>query len=324
MKRAAEPRRKACAGAAAWVALALLLVGCRRHDLRLSGDIMLPPQETSDSLRERLTEQRDRLQTVQARVEGRVAWQADLEQFASAGAAAPRRSETALASISAGLLQATRFPGEPRQTRLVATFPRYRSVLEMLAVDDLFWLRKFQQSKLFLSGRLAGDRPRPRAWTSMRPQDLGTLLFNDDLFPSAAAEASTMYMETWPDVYILHVLRIEREPEPIYSRIWIQRSDLTVRSHQLFEPDGTLVAEARFDEYKDFQLKPPRSWRRGESRPNPGMIRLPEAVMLYWPRDRVVLQLRLKYEKINEPLDPAFFAPPDPAGGAQLLAIPEE
>jgi len=310
------------------VCTALLLIataaGCKRQQIRITRPPEVDRQETAESIKKALIERRNLIRTIEARVVGRVAWQANIERF-SASAAPEKRpavSATAVAEISYGLFQATREPGEPRQTRLIATFPKRRAVLEMLAVDERFWLRKFQVSRLFVAGTVDITRPRPSGWTSMRPQDLGTLLLFDDLFPQEEGVPSAVYLETWPQVYILHILRVNRQPEPIYTRLWLQRSDLSVVCHQLFDADGTLVAEAQMKDHKDFPLERRRSWPLGSSALPPTSVRLPETVLIYWPRERIALQMKMKYRRINGTLDADEFAPPDPTRGAQVINIP--
>ena len=59
------------------------------------------------------------------------------------------------------------------------------------------------------------------------------------------------YMETWPDYYVLNFLEKEWR-EHITSKIWIERGNLTVALHQLFDASGRIVAEARFRKFAKF------------------------------------------------------------------------
>ena len=299
------------------------LTGCRSEGpIYINREPVVVADETAASLVDRLVDTRNQIRTFQAHLSGRVAWQGDPSGFGLPPKNEPRKpGEPGKGIISKGHILANRQPGEQRQTTMLVTFPNFRAVFEMVGLDEAFWVRKFQKTRRFITGTLDPIAPRPELWTTIRPQDIGTLLFYDDLFPEEEGQKSTVYLEAWPDFYILHVLRIDRKPEPIYSRLWIHRESLRVFVHQLFDSDGALVAEARIKEYRDVPTAGERPYdRRRDDAPK---VAVPATVILYWPRDRVVFNVELKNVRLNGDLDQKFFAAPDPKAGAQIKNISE-
>jgi len=193
-------------------------------------------------------------------------------------------------------------------------------VLEMLAVGDSFWFKmpkpdKKQgeyRSRLYF-GRHDRNVPRPRQTFSMRPQDIMDLFVCREMLLSFKIEkAKETFLETWPDYYIIHVLRLDPDSDPpvhIYSKIWIERSSLTVAIHQLYDASGEMVAEARFENYV----------KRSDGA---DAVYIPLKTRFIWPRDRVVIEVYLRRDTmvVNAPISKQVWRRPK-SKDAELVEI---
>ena len=219
-----------------------------------------------------------------------------------------------------------RVAGEAPCTRFVTEFPSLETAFSLLSVGDKFWIRIPRREQPGVTGTFNDSLPRLKGWPTMRPQDLGTLLFCDDLRPVSGRLAYTSYMETWPDYYILHILRPTRTPEILYSRLWIDRQTQNVIYHQVFDPDGTVVAEARIFEYKDVSTVPKSKGRRlptSAAAAEAGeFFSMPTRAVVFWPKENLALNLTFTRAVLNEPLDIQFFAPLD-ATKIRVVEMPQ-
>ena len=143
-------------------------------------------------------------------------------------------------------------------------------------------------------GRIRAERWGPRTI------DLDLLLY-DEVFRDAEKEPGIEFMEIWPRHYILTVLRADR-PGAVCSRIWVSRKTLMVTHHQLFDADGTILAEARFANYAHFAA------RGGEG------VTLPTRAIFIWPREELVLDITLAQVSVNKALEPRVFRRPSERG----------
>ena len=142
-------------------------------------------------------------------------------------------------------------------------------------------------------GRADRTVSRPKEVWSMRPQDISDLLLFDEAFDARMI----CYMETWPNFYILTFLR-EDWPQHIYSKIWIGRSSLEPAVHQIYDGSGELVAEARFRAYRKFSAS------NSEVKSS-----LPTEITLLWPRDTLIMSMKLDGVVVNETIEDRWFKP---------------
>lgn len=147
-------------------------------------------------------------------------------------------------------------------------------------------------------GKAEREARRPKDFISMRPQDLSDLLLVDEVFPALRGEY-VCFMETWEDFYILNFLRQEWRPEPLYSRVWIERERLMVAIHQLFDGSGELIAEARFGSYKTKSAEGIKV-----------EAQIPTEVIFLWPRDKLVIRAKLSDLAVNGPIDEKYWKRP--------------
>ena len=195
---------------------------------------------------------------------------------------------------------------EPKKTRFFADFPGSDRMINFLALGEEFWIvlpdpEAGAHGRRILKGALDRTWPRPDLYFSLRPQDIGDLLLYDEVFRDAEKEPGIEFMEIWPRHYILTVLRADR-PGAVCSRIWVSRKTLMVTHHQLFDADGTILAEARFANYAHFAA------RGGEG------VTLPTRAIFIWPREELVLDITLAQVSVNKALEPRVFRRPSERG----------
>jgi len=190
-------------------------------------------------------------------------------------------------------------PGVEPRLKFVAEVPAVQPVLQLLALDDKFWVKLpnsdrslgAYRSVLYI-GEYERGASRVGSPFTMRPQDLADLFFCQELLPTAYYPDPKVYtFETWPDCYIINVLRVDTKADPaspwkapIYSRIWVERQNLTVSVHQIYDSIGALVAEARFSDYVSIP------GRVGEDK-RPVAVRVPHRIRMLWPQDRVIIDV---------------------------------
>ena len=191
-----------------------------------------------------------------------------------------------------GVFAMDRFdPRQPQRVRFAAEAIGFGPVLQLLAVGPRFWVKvKNDDSRLgsyrsiLYQGIYDPNVPRSPKQFSMRPQDILDLMVCQELLVSAPFPKA-VYLETWPDYYILHVLRVEENwPEALYSKIWLERRNGTLAIHQLFDVTGRMVAEARFTKYINLFT------RTEEGKPR---VPVPVAhkVRFIWPMDKVIIEV---------------------------------
>ncbi len=327
---------KCVAGVAMAASLMLALAGCGSSNMRFHVPLPVPAETplTREALTVRLVAQVAGMDTVLAHVEGSLVVQGfpvtkdqlktpaaqELEKIAPPTYPGERTEE-----LSGARLFARRIAGEEPRTRFLAEFPRVGTALSLLSIGDRFWVRSPLPNLPVVTGDFNDSASRPKGPPTMRPQDLGMLLFCDDLMPVNGKWNYTSYMEVWPNYYILHILHTARSPEVIYSRLWIDRQTLTVVYHQIFDPDGTVVAEARLSDYRDFSTV---SRSRGRSMPkgarlaeNSATFTMPVRAVIFWPKENMALDLRISRVVANEPIEDQYFSPPD-ATKIRVVEIP--
>jgi len=209
-----------------------------------------------------------------------------------------------------GSLALARWPNAPRRVRFDGTVVGSGAGFTMLGVGDRFWISLPNPEHAddpdaprgyTYYGDISRETVRPRGRMSIRPQDVADLLLHDEVYaalqegPPDAEGGTAMggtlcFREVWEDRYVLNFLRPDR-PEAIVSRIWIERKKFRVTTHQLFDGTGEILAEARFGKYR--VLRGPRSQLD---------VEVPTVILFLWPRDEVVMEVRLSGISVNEPI----------------------
>ena len=290
--------------AAAVVCAIALIAGCSRGPaIRIRPESTGPVRDaTRDQLLALIDLQFGGLETLQTQISGVFIWEASTET-----------GETIMESMDLGRsdLLFSRRPNEPKAVRLVGGVQhRAGGVFSALGRDRNFWVRLPWRPGLAFTGSVESTSRRPRVNTTIRPQDISSLLFFDDIAPLESDRMYISFLETWPRIYILHILKTDRFPgEILHSRIWFDRSDLSVIAHQLFDSDGSVVAEARYGGFSTIPLE--RTGRALDA--DRDTVRIPSEVMIFWPKDRVVLNMNIRAGRVNSPIDERTFQPPDPS-----------
>jgi len=209
-----------------------------------------------------------------------------------------------------GSLALARWPNAPRKIRFEGSVVGADAGFTMLGVGDRFWISLPNPERsddpdaprgYTYYGDISQEAVRPRDRMSIRPQDVAELLLYDEVYAAVqgtsagagvgeSAPETLCFREAWEGYYVLNFLQRDR-PEYIVSRIWIERRKFRVTIHQIFDGSGEVVAEARFADYRTF--RGPKSQID---------VEVPTGIQFLWPRDGVVMDVRLSGIRVNEPI----------------------
>ena len=284
---------------AALVGLTILLTGCEACETKETTDVESSPKRLSiakEPLVGKLQIMAKRIATLKGKCRVTAIDQNQIVPATREDALRRKEGRPFKAIFNKRTLRGTfamdRFdPREPQRVRFSAEVANYGPVLQLLASGPPFWVKvKNEDTRLgayrsiLYRGVYNPDAPRSPKQFSMRPQDILNLMVCQELLVSAPFQKA-IYMETWPDYYILHVLRIEEQwPESLYSKIWVERQNLTLAIHQLYDVAGKMVAEARFTKYINLFT------RTAQGRPR---VPVPVAhkIRFVWPLDKVIIEV---------------------------------
>lgn len=212
--------------------------------------------------------------------------------------------------INGGLLLA-RQPEGGRDMRFSGEIVGPSANFMLLGRNDAFWVimpnmdrsmaggKSPSRGSIFI-GMAERQAVRPPELFSMRPQDLWDLFLPEECV-LALRGGLVSFMETWPQYYVITFLEPQNWPNMIFSKIWIDRRDLTMSIHQIYDGAGEIIAEARFDEWRKVEVK-------GQpTGPKPPPVTLPQFVTLIWPRDDLVMQVELSNIQANVEIAPKWF-----------------
>ena len=300
-RNGAWPRR--IAGALSAVALAAGLAGCTVF----SGAEQIPsaPARRDVSRKELLQIVQDnmnRLATLTARADIQVIKQ-DILVPAGRIADIRRRAgkdyeKTYLRTEVNGGLLLSRPPHGPRKVRFSGVISGANAGFTLLGVGDEFWISMPNLERdrdnpdasrgVIYNGKTTPDEMRPRDKLSVRPQDVCDLLLQDEVYDIIQGKPETLcYCETWPDFYVLNFLRLDW-PEHVFAKIWVERKNLRVAIHQIYDRSGVIVAEGRF-----------RNYVASKSHQGAIVVDVPTEIMFIWPRDHLVMEAQLSGIKVN-------------------------
>ena len=222
-----------------------------------------------------------------------------------------------------GILLLSRLPEEARKVCFAGSVMGAQASFRLLGVGDHFRITMPNVDRdadepgvakgRILVGSVAREDLRPKDKFSVRPQDISDLLLQDEALPILRGDPDVLcYRETWKDFYVLTFLRLDW-PDHIFSRIWIERKELHVTIHQIFDRSGEIVAEARFAAYKTYR-----------SRKGGFEVDIPQEIVFIWPRDHLLMEVELSGVKVNERIeDRHWMAKSRPGYQVVPLTIPE-
>ncbi len=158
-----------------------------------------------------------------------------------------------------------------------------RTVFDMLSDGENYWFY-LPKEKVVYKGKCNVMR-KSNTNAYIFPDDIAALLEYDRLF-----EGRPAYMETWPTLWLVHILEQRSKEYVPYGRLRVDRIDNTITELTMFKPDSFVRVQASFQDYAEIN---------GQS--------IPEAVQIHWPDTRTTLTLNLNNIIINEPLKPEIF-----------------
>ena len=227
----------------------------------------------------------------------------------------PYRKEFLRAQVN-GLLLLARDPITGRNIRFSGDVVGLPHEFRLLGKGSDFWFSLPNEERdrddeeappgFVYKGKTNRKHVRTEEFWSIRPQDICDLLLHDEVFDPKLICS----METWDEYYILVFFR-QDWPQHISSKIWIERKNLKVEIHQIFDGSGRLIAEGRFGDYESFLAKKTRH-----------TISLPTKISFLWPRDNLLMKIQIEGGKVNEEIGKTGFQEYIPPGYEEV-EVPE-
>jgi len=190
---------------------------------------------------------------------------------------------------------------KPNKIRLKGYKPLLPTFFLLVSDGESYWFAIPSRKKVY-TGR--ADIPSPLKVLSsgtgteemvrLKPKAIIDALLLDKI---QLGENKYAFLDILPNFYIINVVKKDSDGLHSERRIWIERKELTIEHHQLFDERGRLVSEVYFRNYRDF-----------------GAILFPKLVFIKRPFERVNLRLTFGNIKVNEEISPDAFnyqVPPD-------------
>lgn len=175
----------------------------------------------------------------------------------------------------------------------------YRSLLPtfflLVSNGNSYWLSIPSKKRVYL-GQVDEDvksEALSQEEMYLTPSHIIEALFLDEIELNDSRKA---FLDILPKMYIMNIIEISREGD-IFSKkkIWMDRKDFTIYQHQFFNPEGMLLSEVSFRDYRDVSG-----------------TKMPSLVYIKRPWERIDIRLLFNNITLNAVIDQeAFrFSPP--------------
>ena len=188
---------------------------------------------------------------------------------------------------------------KPQMIRMIGLYPVVRNrAFDMVSDGDEFKLYVPAKDK-FIVGKNRLEKPSARRLENLRPQHIF-----EALVVRAPRDGEQVVLENDTDElhanYILHFLTEQNGRLLLTRNIWFDRVHLRLVRQQIFDKQGDIVSDTRYNDYQDFQG-----------------IAFPKSFLIMRPKDDYGLKLKVKKLQLNAPLGDDKFVLARPHG-AQL------
>jgi len=196
----------------------------------------------------------------------------------------------------------------PSSIRVIGQAPVVgTNIFDMVSDGETFNIFIPSQNK-FITGSEALERPSAKPIENLRPQHLINAVFWNPI-PADAPVLFEQERDGNSQFYVLTVARETNGASPqdwaIASRIWFDRADLTIARIETYDPDGTLVSDARYGGWDTF-----------------GGIQYPRQISLERPENDYRLDIGVTKLTLNQTITPDRFVLKQPPG-TQLERVGE-
>ena len=185
---------------------------------------------------------------------------------------------------------------KPRMIRMIGLYPVVRNrAFDMVSDGDEFKLYVPAKDK-FIVGKNRQDKPSARRLENLRPQHIF-----EALVVRAPRDGEQVVLENDTDElhanYILHFLTEQNGRLLLTRNIWFDRVHLRLVRQQIFDKQGDIVSDTRYNDYQDFQG-----------------IAFPKSFLIMRPKDDYGVKLKVQKLQLNAPLGDDKFVLTRPHG----------
>jgi outer membrane lipoprotein-sorting protein len=202
----------------------------------------------------------------------------------------------------------------PGRIRMIGLFPIVRNKAFDMVSDGAEFKLYIPISNKFYVGHNEVVNPQPNPLENLRPQAIYDALLLHPIHPDkdiavlendneTVVDAKTKTMVKQP-TYVVDVIRKDEDGKYyLHRKVIFDRTDLIPDIQIIFDKQGNVVTEARYQVYKDFNG-----------------IQFPTVIQIKRPQEEYQIQLTILKLTLNEDLKDEQFALQQPAG-AQLINL---
>ena len=185
---------------------------------------------------------------------------------------------------------------KPQMIRMIGLYPVVRNrAFDMVSDGDRFKLYVPAKDK-FIVGKNRMDKPSARPLENLRPQHIF-----EALVVRAPRYEEQVVLENDTDElhanYILHFLTEQNGRLLLTRNIWFDRVHLRLVRQQIFDKQGDIISDTRYNDYQDFQG-----------------ISFPKSFVIMRPKADYGVKLKVKKLQLNAPLGDDKFVLTRPHG----------
>ena len=191
---------------------------------------------------------------------------------------------------------------KPQMIRMIGLYPVVRNrAFDMVSDGDQFKLYVPAKDK-FIVGNNHQKKPSDRRLENLRPQHIF-----EALVVRPPNDGERLVLENDTDElhanYILHVLKEQNGLLLLVRNVWFDRVHLRVVRQQIFDDQGDMISDTRYDDYQEVEGIP-----------------FPKRFLIMRPKDEYGIKLKVKKVKLNAPLGDEKFVLAQPSG-SKLMDI---
>ena len=172
---------------------------------------------------------------------------------------------------------------KPKMIRMIGLYPVVRNrAFDMVSDGDQFKLYVPAKDK-FIVGNNHQKKPSDRRLENLRPQHIF-----EALVVRPPNDGERLVLENDTDElhanYILHVLKEQNGLLLLARNVWFDRVHLRVVRQQIFDDQGDMISDTRYDDYQEVEGIP-----------------FPKRFLIMRPKDEYGIKLKVKKVKLNAP-----------------------
>lgn len=191
--------------------------------------------------------------------------------------------------------------------RMIGLYPVVRTkAFDMASTGDEFHLYVPSRNR-FLVGKNEVQQPSPNKLENLRPQHFIDALLVRPVDPVKEKVILENFTDEDNAFYVLHVVHENGNGQLLLSRtIWFGRDNLMLARQLIFDPDGNILTDARYSDWKAYDNVP-----------------FPKHIEINRPRDEYAVVIDIVKMDINKGVSDDKFVMPQPEGTIlQILGQP--